>query len=71
MKTFVYVALVIILGSFVYNIWNFDWNNNLLGDENRPYLIGLCAGICGLILCLIFLRYYRLKANLENRSKPE
>lgn len=69
MKTFVYVALVIIIGSFVYNFWNFDFDQSVLGVENRPYLIGLCAGVCGLILCAIFLRFYRLKANLENRAK--
>jgi uncharacterized membrane protein len=70
MKTFVYVALVIILGSFIYNIYSFNFSESFLGDENRPYLIGLCAGVCGLILCAIFLKYYRLKGNLENRSKP-
>jgi uncharacterized membrane protein len=69
MKTFVYVALVIILGSFIYNIISLDFSDSLMGAENRPYIIGLCAGVSGLILCAIFLKYYRLKGNLENRSK--
>lgn len=69
MKIFVYIALIIILGSFVYNLVSMDFDLSLLGTENRPYLIGLCAGVCGLILCFIFLRFYRLKSNLEKQSK--
>ena len=69
MKTFVYISLVIILGSFVYNLISMDYAQGLLHVDNLPYIIGLCAGICGLILCFIFLNYYRLKSNLGNRSK--
>lgn len=69
MKTFVYIALFIILGSFVFNLVSMDYELGLLHEENRAYIIGLGAGVCGLILCAIFLKYYRLKSNLENRSK--
>lgn len=69
MKNFVYIALFIILGSFVFNFISMDYEASLLGEENRPYIIGLGAGVCGLILCAIFLNYYRLKSNLANRSK--
>ncbi len=69
MKNFVYIALFIILGSFVFNFISMDYEAPILGEENRPYIIGLGAGVCGLILCSIFLKYYRLKSNLENRSK--
>ena len=69
MKTFVYIALFIILGSFIYNFFSMDYGMGILSEVNRPYIIGIGAGICGLILCAIFLKYYRLKSNLENRSK--
>lgn len=68
MKTFVYIALFIILGSFVFNLVSMDYEMGLMSEENRPYIIGLGAGVCGLILCAIFLKYYRLKSNLEHRS---
>lgn len=68
MKTFVYISLVIILGSFIYNLVSMDYGLSLLHADNRPFIIGLGAGVCGLILCFIFLNYYRLKSNLENRS---
>jgi hypothetical protein len=68
MKTFVYIALFIILGSFVFNVVSMDFKQSLLGSYNRPYIIGICSGICGIILCFIFLNYYRLKANLEKKS---
>jgi len=68
MKTFVYIAFFIILGSFVFNLVYFDYKESFLGEENRPYVIGLAAGICGLILCFIFLKYYRLKDNLNQRA---
>lgn len=70
MKVFLYIVLFVIIFSFGYNLYYLDLDESFLGKENRPYVIGLAAGICGLILCLIFLRYARLKSNLENRPKP-
>lgn len=69
MKTFIYIVLFVIIFSFGYNLYYLDPSESFFGSENRPYIIGLAAGICGLILCIIFLRYARLKSNLENRAK--
>ncbi|HLV23835.1 MAG TPA: hypothetical protein VKY36_03535 [Moheibacter sp.] len=69
MKTFIYIALFIILGSFAYNLISFQYDKNLLGIENQPFLIGLLAGICGLILCVIMLKHLRLKEHLNRRAK--
>ncbi len=69
MKTFVYIAFLIIFGSFVFNLVSIDYKEPILGEENLPYIIGLSAGICGLILCFILLKYYRLKENLNQRVK--
>jgi hypothetical protein len=68
MKNFVYVALFIILGSFVYNLISFEYGKSIIGEENFPYLLGLAAGLCGLIICFILLKYYRLKENLNQKS---
>lgn len=70
MKVFLYIVLFVILFSFGYNVYYLDLDESFLGTQNRPYVIGLAAGICGLILCIIFLRYERLKSNLEKRAKP-
>ncbi len=70
MKVFLYIVLFVILFSFGYNLYYLDLDESFLGAQNRPYVIGLAAGICGLILCIIFLRYERLKSNLEKRAKP-
>lgn len=69
MRVFLYIALFIIIFSFGYNLYYLDLDESFLGAENRPYVIGLAAGICGFILCIIFLRTARLKSNLENRTK--
>lgn len=69
MKIFVYIVLFIIICSFGYNLYYLDLSESLFENENRPYVIGLAAGICGLILCVIFLKHARLKSNLENRAK--
>lgn len=68
MKKIIYIALVLLLGSFIYNLVSMDYGLGILDASNRPFIIGLGAGICGLILCFIFLNYYRLKSNLDNRS---
>lgn len=68
MKTFVYIAFFIIFGSFIFNLVSMDYKQPFLDEENRPYIIGLSAGICGLILCFILLKFYRLKENLDRRS---
>jgi len=69
MKIFVYIVLVIILFSFGYNLYYLDFSDGFFSAENRPYVIGTAAGICGLILCVIYFRYTRLKSNLESRAK--
>lgn len=69
MKIFVYIVIAIILLSFGYNLYNMDYSDGFFSAENRPYVIGTAAGICGLILCVIYFRYNRLKANLDNRVK--
>lgn len=69
MKTFIYIAFLIIFGSFVFNLVSIDYKDSFWGEENRPYIIGLSAGFCGLILCFILMKYYRLKENLSQRAK--
>ena len=69
MKVFIYIALFVIVFSFGYNLYYLDLDTSLTGAENRPYILGLAAGICGLILCVILLKSARLKSNLENRTK--
>lgn len=71
MKKFVYIALVIIIASFVFNIISIDYQLGMLNKENLPFIIGLGSGICGFILCLIFLKFYRMKAHLSQQSKTE
>ena len=69
MKTFLYIILFIILGSVFYNLASYNYNLSLMSDENRSSIIGLGAGICGLILWLIMLKYLQLKPNLDQQSK--
>lgn len=68
MKTFIYIAFLIIFGSFVFNFIFMDYEQSLWGEENRPYMIGFSAGICALILCFILLKYSQLKENLNRRA---
>ncbi|MFV0304987.1 MAG: hypothetical protein ACK5IC_05870 [Moheibacter sp.] len=69
MKTFVSISLFIVIGSFVFNLVSMDFKQSLFGDDNQPYIIGLGAGVCALILCIIYFQYERLKTNLANRAK--
>lgn len=69
MKVFIYIVLFVIVFSFGYNLYYLDLETSFMGAENRPYVLGLAAGICGLILCIIFLKSARLKSNLESRTK--
>lgn len=66
MKNFLYISLFIILGSFVFNFVSFKYSLGLFHEVNLPYIVGIGAGICGLILCLILFKYLRLKENSEN-----
>lgn len=69
MKTFIYIVIIFILGSLVYNLTKYHYSESLFSDWNRPFVIGIGAGICGLLLALIMLKYRQLKPNLENQSK--
>lgn len=69
MKTFAYIAILLIIGSLVYNLIQFDYNESILSDWNRPFIIGIGSGVCGLILAMIILRYNQLRPNLENQSE--
>lgn len=69
MKTLIYIILIAILGSFIFNLVKFNYGIGLMAEENRTYIIGLGAGICGFLLALIMLKYLQLKPNLENQSK--
>lgn len=69
MKIFVYIVIAIILFSFGYNLYYLDLSDGFFSKENLPYVIGTAAGICGLILCVIYFRYARLKENLDKRVK--
>lgn len=71
MKKFVYIALIIILGSFVFNFITFDYKLGIFHKFNLPYIIGIGAGVCGVILCMILLKYYRLKGSLVEQSNKE
>lgn len=69
MKTLIYIFLILILGSFVYNLVKFHYSLSILSDENQTFVIGLGAGLCGFILGLIMLKYLQLKPSLDNQSK--
>lgn len=71
MKTLIYVLMFIILGSLIYNLASIDYNTKLFTDYNRPFIIGTGAGVCGFILSLIMIQYYRLKPRLKNLSEKE
>lgn len=66
MRIFVYIALIVILASFVFNLMNFEYDKGILAEVNRPYIIGLGSGICGLILCFIFLRFFQIHSNSKS-----
>jgi hypothetical protein len=61
--------MILILGSLVYNLIEFDYSLGMFAELNLPYVIGIGAGVCGLILALIMLKYNQLKPSLDNQSK--
>ncbi|MFA5620932.1 MAG: hypothetical protein WDA08_11560 [Weeksellaceae bacterium] len=71
MKVFVYIVLVVILGSLIFNIVSYESDYGFSSDVNRPYIIGVGAGICGLILGLIILQYLRLKSIQDTKAKQD
>lgn len=70
MKTYVYIVLIIVFGSFIYNFISINYDESILSDHNFPYIIGLAAGLCALILALIILKYLQAKKYLDD-SKSE
>lgn len=69
MKIFIYLALILILGSFGYNLWAMDYTKSFMSEVNRPYIFGLSAGVCATVVCVILLKYEHLKQNLANQAK--
>lgn len=69
MKIFIYIALILILGSFGYNFWAMNYSESFMSEINRPYVFGISAGICALVVCVILMKYEHLKQNLTNQAK--
>lgn len=69
MKSVIYIILIVIVGSLVYNLTKINYQLGFFAEENQVFVIGLGSGICGFLLGLIILKYLQLKPNLENQSK--
>lgn len=60
-----YLLVLFLIGTLIYNLYKINYGLGFLSDLNQPYIIGLGAGVCALILAFTFKRFYVLKKNLN------
>jgi len=49
MKTYIYIATIVLLVGLGYNLYVMDYRAGVFAENNMHSLIGVCAAICGLI----------------------
>lgn len=67
-----HLSLLIILffvGTIIYNLIVIDYQAALFSESNTASIIGLCAGVCGLILGYTMYRFHVIKEKIEKMKK--
>lgn len=65
MKTYIYIATIVLLIGLGYNLYEMDYKAGLMAEENFRSVLGIGASVCGLILVSVYFSFFRLQANLK------
>lgn len=65
MKTYIYIATIVLLIGLGYNLYVMDYKTGFLAEENFRSVLGIGASICGLILVSVYFSFFKLQANLK------
>ena len=50
MKTYIYIATIVLLIGLGYNLYEMDYKAGFMAEENFRSVLGIGASVCGLIL---------------------
>ncbi|GGF06459.1 hypothetical protein SAMN05443634_11330 [Chishuiella changwenlii] len=65
MKTYIYIATMLLLVGLGYNLYVMDYKTGFLAEENFRSVLGIGASACGLILVSIYFSFFKLQDNLK------
>ncbi|WP_353164598.1 hypothetical protein [Empedobacter brevis] len=65
MKTYIYIATIVLLVGLGYNLYVMDYKTGFLAEENFRSVLGIGASVCGLILVSVYFSFFKLQANLK------
>ena len=68
MKTYIYIATIVLLIGLGYNLYEMDYKSGFLAENNFRSVLGIGASICGLILVSVYFSFFRLQANLKKQT---
>ena len=68
MKTYIYIATIVLLVRLGYNLYEMDYKAGFLAEDNFRSVLGIGASICGLILVSVYFSFFRLQANLKKQT---
>ncbi len=65
MKTYIYIATIVLLIGLGYNLYEMDYKAGFMAEENFRSVLGIGASVCGLILVSVYFSFFKLQANLK------
>lgn len=65
MKTYIYIATIVLLVGLGYNLYVMDYKAGFLAENNIRTVIGIGAAACGLLLVSVYYSFFKLQANLK------
>ncbi|MXV37179.1 hypothetical protein GO491_00600 [Flavobacteriaceae bacterium Ap0902] len=68
MKNFFYILSLIFIAAIVYSVMNMNFEVGLFSEDNLYQWLVIGAGICGLILSIIFVRYQVYKEKINSKT---
>lgn len=69
MRNLFYTLFIIFFAAILVSLFQLDFQAALWSSANNFQWMTIGASVCGILLCVIFLKFQTLKENLKIKSK--